>query len=218
MRYHDVAGRLILAIDYADLYAYIIKDQLELNDLKRSFRTLCVLDDWESPFEIRAQFQFYWPCEQTAYSVYGTEGLCALYHDPDEECTHYELDAQPMIELDIEYHLPDRAVVALKSVADMEYFAQRVQEAHRECVDHENLVSVRFESVFYQDELRVSSAFARNYWLIEGKDLEDEGTLISILAGICGEVHDFLLRLADLFAESEKKGRKRGRRKRPEKR
>ena len=203
MRYQEVASRLIIAANGAGLRTYATKEQVELQQLNRSFKTCCVPDVWEPPFDIRAQLQFYWPCEQTAHSVYGTEGVCALYHDPDEECIHYEFGAQTMIELDIEYHLPDRAVTALKTFADMEYFAQRVQEAQRECVDHENLVVVGFDSVFFGDELRISSAFARHHWLIEGEDLEDEGTLISILTGICDEVHDFLLRLADLFAESE---------------
>ncbi len=208
MRYQDIAGQLILAADGAGLDTYGAEDRLELHQLNRSFRTLCVPHDWEPPFEIRAQLRFHWSCEHTAYSIYGTEGLCALYHDPDEECTHDEFDAQPMTELEIEYHLPDHAVVALSSAADMEYFGQRVQEAHRECVEHENLVAVRFESVFYRGQLRVSSAVASHHWLIEGEDLEDEGNLISILASICHEVHDFLLRLADLFAASGEKGRR----------
>jgi hypothetical protein len=211
MRYQDVAGQLIFAADGAGLNTYGIEDQLELHHLDRSFRVLCVPHNWEPPFEIRAQLQFHWSCEQAAYSLYGTDGLCALYHGPDEECTHYELDAEPMIELAIEYHLPDHAVVALNSADDMKYFGQRVQEAHRECIEHENLVVVRFESVLYQDRLRVSSAVASHYWLIEGEDLEDEGNLVSILAGICNEVHDFLPRLAGLFAEPTKKDRKRGR-------
>jgi hypothetical protein len=212
MRYQDVAGQLILAADGTGLHTYGAEDQLELHEMRRSFRLLCVPHNWEPPFEIRAQLQFHWSCEQAAYSLYGTEGLCALYHDPDEECTHYELEAEPMIELEIEYHLPDHAAVALNGAADMQYFGQRIQEAHRECVEHENLVVVRFESVFYQDRLRVSSAVASHFWLIEGEDLEDEGNLVSILGGICNEVHDFLLHLADLFAESENKGRKKGRR------
>ena len=203
MRYEDIAGQLIFAADGADLHTYGVEDQLELHQMNRSFRVLCVPDDWEPPFEIRAQFQFHWSCEQAAYSIYGTEGLCALYHDLDEECTHYELSAQPMIELEIKYHLPDHAVLALNNAADMKYFGQRVREAHRECVEHENLVAVRFQSVFYQDRLYVSSAVASHFWVIEGEDLEDEGTLFSILTGICNEVHNFILRLADLFAESE---------------
>jgi hypothetical protein len=202
MRYQDLAGQLILAADGAGLDTYGTEDQLELHQMDRSFRVLCVPYDWEPPFEIRAQSQFHWSCEQAAYSLYGTEGLCALYHDPDEECTHYELDAQPMIELEIKYHLPDHAVLALNSASDMKYFGQRVQEAHRECVEHENLVAVRFESIFYQDRLRVSSAVASHFWVIEGEDLEDEGTLFSILTGVCNEMHDFLLRLDGLFAES----------------
>ena len=209
MQYQDIAGQLILAADGAGLETYGIQDQFELVHMSRTFRTLCVPHNWEPPFEIRVQLQFHWSCEQAAYSIYGTEGLCALYHDSDEECTHNELDAQPMIELEIEYHLPDKAVVALNSTADMKYFGQRIQEAHRECVEHENPVVVRFESVFYQDQLRVSSAVARHFWLIEGEDLEDEGNLVSILAGICNEVHDFLLRLGDLFAESGKEGQRR---------
>lgn len=208
MRYQDVAGMLILAADGAGLHTYGAEDQLELHQMRRSFRVLCVPHNWEPPFEIRAQLQFPWSCEQAAYSIYGTEGLCALYHNPDEECTHDQLDAEPMIELAIEYHLPDNAVVALNRAADMKYFGQRVREAHRECVEHENLVVVRFESVLYQDRLRVISAVASHFWLIEGEDLEDEGNLVSILAGICNEVHDFLLRLAGLFAESRKKGRR----------
>ena len=206
MQYQEVASRLIIAANDVGLRTYATKEQVELQQLNRSFETCCVLDDWEPPFDIRAQLRFYWPCEQTAHSVYGTEGVCALYHDPDEECIHYEFGAQTMIELDIEYHLPDRAVTALKTFADMEYFAQRVQEAQREHVDHENLLSICFESVFYQERLRISSACARHHWLIEGNDLEDEEILISILADICDEVYDFLLCLADLFAESEKKG------------
>lgn len=206
MRYQDVAGQLILAADGAGLDTYGSQDQLELHQMKRSFRVLCVPYDWEPPFEIRAQLQFHWSCEQAAYSIYGTEGLCALYHDPYEECTHYDCDAEPMIELAIEYHLPDNVVVALNSATDMKYFGQRVREAHRECVEHENLVAVRFESVVYQDRLRVSSAVASQFWVIEGEDLEDEGILGSILSGICNEVHDFLLRLAGLFAESGEEG------------
>jgi len=207
MRYQDIAGQLILAADGVGLDTYGAEDQLELHHLDRSFSVLCVPHDWKPPFEIRAQLQFHWSCEQAAYSIYGTEGLCALYHGSDEECTHHEVGAQPMIELEIEYHLPDHGVTALSSAADMKYFGQRIQEAHRECVEHENLVAVRFESVFYQDQLRVSSAVASHHWLIEGEDLEDEGNLISILASICHEVHDFLLRLADLFAASGEKGR-----------
>ena len=208
MRYQDLAGQLILAADGAGLDTYGTEDQLELHQMDRSFRVLCVPYDWEPPFEIRAQLQFHWSCEQAAYSIYGTEGLCALYHDPDEECTHYQLDAQPMIELEIKYHLPDHAVLALNNASDMKYFGQRVREAHRECVEHENLVAVRFESVLYQDRLRVSSAVASHHWLIEGEDLEDEGNLFLILADICNEVHDFLLRLAGLFAESGEEGRR----------
>jgi hypothetical protein len=206
MRYQDIAGNLILAADGADLDTYGAEDQLELHQMRRSFRVLCVPHNWEPPFEIRAQLQFHWSCEQAAYSIYGTEGLCALYHDADEWCAHYEFEAQPMIELEIEYHLPDHAVVALNNAADMKYFGQRVQEAHRECVEHENLVAVRFESVLYRDRLRVSSAVASHFWMIEGEDLEDEGNLVSILVGICHEVRDFLLRLADLFAESGEEG------------
>jgi hypothetical protein len=208
MRYQDVAGILILAADGAGLVTYGAQDQLELHQMSRSFRVLCVPYNWEPPFDIRAQLRFHWSCEQAAYSLYGTEGLCALYHGLDEECTHYEFDAEPMIELEIEYHLPDHAVVALDSTADMKYFGQRVREAHRECVEHENLVAVRFKSVFYQDRLRVSSAVASHFWVIEGEDLEDEGNLVSILTSICDEVHDFLLRLAGLFAEPGEEGRR----------
>lgn len=208
MRYQELAGLLVLVAGDAGLITYGAEDQLELNELNRSFRVLCAPQGWEPPFDIRAQLEFYWSCDQAAYSIYGTEGLCALYHDPDEECTHYELDAEPMIELEIEYHLPDHAASALSSVAEMEYFGQRVRETHRECVDHENLVAVRFESVFYEDQLRVSSAIASHYWVIEGEDLENAGVLISILSDICHEVHDFLPRLADLFAESGDEGQR----------
>ncbi len=208
MRYQELVDLLVLVAGDAGLITYRAEDKLELNELNRSFRLFCVPKGWESPFDIRAQLEFYWSCEQAAYSIYGTEGLCALYHDPDEECTHYELDAEPMIELEIEYHLPDHAVSALSSAADMKYFGQRIREVHRECVDHENLVAVRFESVFYKDRLRVSSAVASHYWVIEGKDLEDPRALVSILSDICHEVHDVLLRLADLFAESRDKGQR----------
>ncbi len=68
-----------------------------------------------------------------------------------------------MIELEIENHLPDRAASTLNSVAEMEYFGQRVREAHRERVDYENLDAVRFESVFYEDQLSLFSAV----WLIK---------------------------------------------------
>ena len=202
MRYQDITGKLILAADGAELRTYGAEDQLELHELSHSFRMLCVPYDWLPPFDIRARLRFYWSCEQAAYSIYGTEGLCALYHGPDEECTHYEFDAQSMIELEIEYHLPDRAVSALNSAADIKYFGQRIREAHRECIEHENLVTIHFESVLYQDQLRISSAIASHYWVIEGEELEDEGNLSSNLFGICNEVHDFLLRLADLFAET----------------
>ena len=219
MRYQEVASRLIIAANGAGLKSYATRDQVELQQLDRSFRTCVVPDVWEPPFDIRAQLEFYWPCEQTAHSIYGPEGVCALYHDPDEECIHYEFDAQTMIELSIEYHLPDHVVRALKTADDMKHFAQRIHEAHRECVDHENLVFVCFESVFYRDNLRISSALAGHHWVIEGEDLEDEGILNSILTGISGEVRGFLLRLADLFAEpEEEKGRRMRRRKRSRKR
>jgi hypothetical protein len=201
MRYQDVAALLVLVAGDAELITYGAEDQLELHEMSRSFQVLCAPQGWEPPFDIRAQLEFYWSCDQTAYSIYGTEGLCALYHDPDEECPHYDLEAEPLIELEIEYHLPDHAASALNSIAEMEYFGQRVLEAHRECVDHENLVAVRFQSVFYEGQLGVSSAVASHYWVIEGEDLEDPGTLVSILSDICHEVHDVLLRLADLFAE-----------------
>jgi hypothetical protein len=212
VRYQDVVGRLIFAADGAGLGIYGAEDRLELHEMSRSFRVLCVPDSWERPFDIRAQLQFHWSCEQAAYSIYGTQGVCALYHGPDQECTHDELEAEPMIELEIDYHLPDQAVAALTATTDMEYFGQRVREAHRECAEHENLVAVRFESVFYENQLRVSSAVASHYWLIEGEDLEHEEHLAPILADICTEVHDFLLRLAGLFTQPREKGRRRRRR------
>ncbi|MFQ5856134.1 MAG: hypothetical protein ACE5LU_10865, partial [Anaerolineae bacterium] len=214
MRYQDVASRLILAANGAGLTTYLTRDELELEEMSRTFRAHCVLEGWDPPHEIRAEFQFFWPCEQAAHSLYGTEGLCAFYHGEEVACTHYELDPEPMIELQIEYCLPDHAAADLDSTAAMTYFAQRVQEAHRESVEHENLVVVRFRSVFHEDRLRISSAVASHYWLIEGEELEDEDILSSILASVCNEVHDFLLRLADLFPEPGKKGRRRRSRRR----
>jgi hypothetical protein len=203
MRYQEIVGRLILAAADAGLMMYDTRDEIELNDMSRSFQALCVPHDWEPPFEIRAQLKFFQGCEQTAYSLYGTEGLCALYHGDEVECTHYELNPEPVLELDIEYHLPEQAVAGLDDTAAIQRLGERVREAHRECVDHENLVTVQFDLIFFGDQPRVRFAKASHYWLIEGEGLEDGEELSFIFTEICDEVHDFLLRLADLFPEPE---------------
>jgi hypothetical protein len=203
MRYEHICGLLMWAAEQAGLETYGMEDKLNINNLDRTFRALAVPDGWEPPFDIRAAMHFYWPCEQTAYSTIGTDGLCSLYHGDDEECSHDK--AELFTELQIEYNLPDAVFRQIDGFAAMEALSQKVQTSFSDCVKHENMVAVQFEIVYYDGKLTVSSAIARHYWTIEGEHLEDYQALGGIFLGICREVHTFLERLHKDFEKTGKR-------------
>jgi hypothetical protein len=194
LNYNDVANLLRFAGFQAKLIPYLQKETVDVIDLDREFRMHCVPKDWEPPFELRAELSFHWDSIHTAYATYGTEGLCALYHDDTDECPHdVEYPADPFVELEIEYWLPE-TLVANRPDADAQLaLARQVQDAFRQVVKgHDNVPVLSLRTTYTADKQHLSELSAHHFWTFEADELENPDELAAAFVSICEEVRTVL--------------------------
>jgi hypothetical protein len=137
---------------------------------------------------------FYWDAVHTAYASYGTEGLCALYHGEEKECPH-DVDylAEPFIELEIEYRLPETLVANLSNTDAQLAFARQVQDSFRRVIkNHDNIPALSIRTTYTGDKQHVGEVYAHHHWTFEADDLENPDNLVAAFVDICEEVRTVL--------------------------
>lgn len=197
--YEQVVATWMWACTQNDLLLYAISNTLDINTLEREFNACCVPDDWEPPYQLRAEMSFYWPSEYTALSMDGDDAFCSLYHDDTEECDHEPGAAQVYTELEIEYHLPHDYVHRLDSDVGIETVARRIRQVYGDLVDHENILVVDAKATFAGETLILSSILARHFWILE-QELHDLPRLASAFLDLTAEIRGVLERFATEFS------------------
>lgn len=196
--YEQLVATWMWACTQSDLQLYAISNTLDINTLEREFNACCVPDDWDPPYQLRAEMSFYWPSEYTALSMDGDDAFCSLYHDDTEECDHTPGTAQVYTELEIEYHLPHEYVHRLDSDVGIEKVARHIRQVYGDLVDHENILVVDAKATFAGESLNLSSIVARHFWILE-QELHDLPQLAMTFLDLAGEIRTVLERFAKDF-------------------
>ncbi len=212
LSYNDLANLLRAAAFQSRLYPYREEELVDVNEFTREYCMFAVPHDWEPPFEFHATLSFHWDVVYSAYANYGTAGLCALYHSEDQECPHDTLyQADPFIEVEIEYRLPETIVVSLADSEAHLAFAGHVQDLIRQVVTHDNLPALSIRTIFTGEKQHLEEVSARHFWTFEADDLEDAAGLADSFVSICEEVHAVLHQLDKEFRPKSPKKRRRPR-------
>lgn len=197
--YEQLVATWMWACMQNKLRLYSVDNTLDINTLEREFSACAVPQDWEPPYHLRAEVNFYWPSEYTALSAEGDDAFCALYHDEDEDCTHASGSANIYTELTVEYHLPYDFVQRIDTDAGIEEVARHIRRVFSDLVDHENIVAVQVQATYADNELSLSDILARHFWILED-ELHNLPHLAATFLSICDEINRVLLRFAKEFS------------------
>lgn len=196
--YEQLVGTWMWACMQNKLRLYSVSNTLDVSTLEREFSGCVVPQDWDPPYQLRAEVSFYWPSEYTALSAEGDDAFCSLYHDEDEPCAHAPGSASIYTELTVEYHLPYEFVQQVDTDAGIEEVAQRICQIFIDLVEHENIVTVQVQATYADDELSLSDILARHFWIVED-ELHNLPHLAATFLGICDEINRVLLRFDKEF-------------------
>ncbi len=149
-----------------------------------------------------------WEAANTILSLYGHEGMCSVYHNPDEWCNHQDMGASPLAEITLEYHVPSTAILDIHDDEDIDHLAEQLRsifsgdrgETGGELPD----MSITFQAVHARGELRLTEAAVRYEILLED-ELIDTGLLHNIVTDLAQEAASNLKKLAAAYPPQRKK-------------
>jgi hypothetical protein len=198
LTYENVVTHLLSAAEQAGLNIIFSQEQLDTHALVRTFSMTCLPRGSSEPDDQqpRAMLSFRWDPALTAISVLGSEGLCDLYHTPDEPCPHADLGCAYDASLDVEasYHVPTTSSYP-SDVNGVIGMASGTRELLTLAVGHEEGVEVQAQLLFDEHGVSVGRIEALQRWSLDD-ELHEADDLSGALSEVCQEVVNALEALA----------------------
>ncbi|GIV96285.1 MAG: hypothetical protein KatS3mg057_0942 [Herpetosiphonaceae bacterium] len=198
LTYENVVTLLLSASERQQLNIVLSQEQLDTHALVRTFMMTCLPRGTRDPnaFQPRVTVSFRWDPALTTISIIGSEGICDLYHAPDQSCPHADVgcayDAMLEIEATYQIPIPEEHTEDIASVVGL---AASTRDLLASTVDSSEDLEVRVQLVFDSGGASVSQLEAIQRWLIDD-DLHEAETLGQTFAEICAEVAEALEALA----------------------
>lgn len=200
LTYETLVTALLGEAERVGLNIVFSQEQLDPHSLVRTFTMSCYPYGQAPDGELSpsATLSFSWSAALTALSVSGSDELCDLYHDPDEECIHNELGCayEATLELAGLYEIPFPPSPN-QQFNDAARVAKIMQDASAELTaDRQPLeidMNVHFTSRGQQLIVRLA---VRQEWMLD-EQLHDEAELRESLRGVCVEFGNMLHALLD---------------------
>jgi|YelNatPaOPRAMG01_1025707.scaffolds.fasta_scaffold170451_1 hypothetical protein len=207
MRYEEVAGILLREARQAGLRTYDIHSTMETAELHRVFSVRCVPDGWPKDSSLSAELTFEWDSVLTAYTVLGTARICALYHPPEEGCSHLDETPLPTTILEAVFDLPPEVMEGVPVGARLARLGLRVSRLLAEAGVKGTLEPPMFQlAVEGKGNLKATAWYLSVSWPLADEALEDARELSMVLADICRQVRQGLLRLREALLGPHEEG------------
>lgn len=199
LTYETLVTILIGEAERTGLNVQFSQEQLDPHTMSRTLNITCLPTgvaepNMDVPFAV---LSFTWDAALTAISVMGSDSLCDLYHDPDEQCLHDELgcayDAE--LDLDIVYEVP-LTDAQRRDIANVPALARSLQVTTSEATHDRQPLDVDIQMQFTSDyHAFVGRVTARQQWLVN-EQLHEEDELREVMFGMCRETVRILNALA----------------------
>jgi len=199
--YEQLCSMIVQALGRTSLKLYHFQNLLNMNTLDREFKVIIGLNGNNNLMNrvsgAAAELSLSWEAANSLLSLYGNEGMCMPYHDPEEWSSHQEVGASPIVDLMLKYRAPDAAI---KSIHDDDDVSRVAEQLHTifdgEGADNE--VDVSFEAMYARGELQLTAAVIQYEVGLED-ELSDVDLLQNILNDLAREIATNLKKMTTTF-------------------
>ena len=198
--YEQLCSMIVKSLSRTSLKLYHFQNLLNMNTLGREFKVIIGQSNSNLLNRVNgaaAELSLVWEASNSLLSLYGNEGMCMPYHDPEEWCSHQEVGASPIVDLVLKYRAPEAAIKSIHDDDDV----SRVAEQLHSIFDGEgadNEVDVRFEATYARGELQLTAAVIA-YEVGTEDELSDVDLLQNILNDLAREIATNLKKMTTTF-------------------